>query len=137
MLEQGSGSIVNVASVAASLPEPRAGAYSSTKAAIRLLAEQTAVEWGPRGIRANTLSPGMMHTPMAERFLSVPEALERRKEMVASRRIGRPEEVADVVAFLISDASSYVNGQNIEVDGGMTRMLIELLPRPGVPSASG
>jgi len=132
MLEQGGGSIVNVASVAASLPEPRAGAYSSTKAAIRLLAEQTAVEWGPRGVRANTVSPGMMHTPMAERFLSVPEALKRRQEMVASRRIGRPEEVADVIAFLVGDASSYVNGQNIEVDGGMTRMLIQLLPRPGV-----
>lgn len=135
MLGQGSGSIVNVASVAASLPEPRAGAYSSTKAAIRLLAEQTAVEWGPRGVRANTISPGMMRTPMAERFHSVPEALEQRERMVASRRIGRPEEVADVVAFLISDASSYVNGQNIEVDGGMTRMLIQLLPRPGVPQA--
>lgn len=132
MIAEGRGSIVNIASVAASTPEPKAGAYSASKAAITIMAEQAAVEWGPYGIRANTVSPGMMRTPMAEAFLSVPEALKRREEMTASRRIGKPEEVADAVVYLASDASTYVNGQNLEVDGGMMRMLISLLPRPGV-----
>jgi NAD(P)-dependent dehydrogenase (short-subunit alcohol dehydrogenase family) len=53
--------------------------------------------------------------------------------MVASRRIGEPREIAMVIAYLVSDASSYVNGQNVEVDGGMMQMFIKLLPRPGVP----
>jgi NAD(P)-dependent dehydrogenase (short-subunit alcohol dehydrogenase family) len=136
MIDQRRGSVINVSSVAGSSPEPRAGSYSASKAAVIMLAEQVAVEWGPHGVRGNTVSPGMMQTPMAERFLAVPEALKRRKEMVASRRIGRPEEVADVIAFLASDAASYVNGQNIEVDGGMMSMLIEILPRPGVPTAA-
>lgn len=135
MIEQRRGSVVNIASVAGTEAEPRSGAYAASKAAVIMMSKQVAVEWGPYGIRGNTISPGMMQTPMAERFLSVPEALKRRKEMVASRRIGRPEEVADAIAFLASDASSYVNGQNLEVDGGMMRMMIELLPRPGVPKA--
>jgi len=133
MIAQRSGSIVNISSVAGTSPEPNAGAYAATKAAAIIIARQTAVEWGKHGIRANAVSPGMMQTPMAEKFLSVPEALEQRISMVASRRIGQPREVAEVIAFLASDASSYVNGQNIEVDGGMMQMLIKLLPRPGVP----
>ncbi len=132
MLQKQAGSIVNVASVAGTAPEPGAGAYAASKAGVIMLARQTAVEWGSFGVRANAVSPGMMQTPMAERFLSVPEALARRLDMVASRRIGEPREVAMTVAYLASDASSYVNGQNIEVDGGMMQMMIKLLPRPGV-----
>lgn len=136
MLEAGRGSIVNVASVAATVPEPGAGAYAPTKAAEAMLARLVAVEWGPRGIRANTVSPGMMKTPMAERFLSVPEALAGRLAMVPSRRIGDPVEVAWVIAFLASDISSYVNGQNIEVDGALMQALIQMIPRPGVQAAA-
>lgn len=134
MIAQQSGSIVNISSVAGTVPEPNAGAYAATKAAAIVIARQTAVEWGRHGIRANAVSPGMMQTPMAEKFLSVPEALARRIQMTASRRIGDPREVANVIAFLASDAASYVNGQNIEVDGGMMQMMIKLLPRPGVPA---
>ena len=133
MLEQGSGSIVNIGSVAGGAPQPNSGAYSPTKAAVIMLARQVAVEWGPAGIRSNAVSPGIMETPMAARFSSEPDMLERRRAMVASRRIANPREVAAVIAWLLGGASTYVNGQNIEVDGGMMQMLLGLLPRPGTP----
>ncbi|MBW0120283.1 SDR family NAD(P)-dependent oxidoreductase, partial [Pseudonocardia oceani] len=133
MLAQRSGSIVTISSVAGTVPEARAGSYSPSKAAAIMFARQMAVEWGPRGIRSNAVSPGIMRTPMAERFNSDPDALRRRLEMVASRRIGDPAEVAGVIAFLLSDAAGFVNGQNLEADGGMMQMMIDILPRPGVP----
>lgn len=133
MLEQRDGSVVTISSVAGTVPEARAGAYAPSKAAAIMFARQLAVEWGPRGVRSNCVSPGIMRTPMSEKFNSDPDALRRRLEMIASRRIGDPSEVAAVIAFLLSDASSFVNAQNLEVDGGMMQMLIDVLPRPGVP----
>lgn len=133
MLEQGSGSVVNIGSVAAGAPQPNSGAYSPTKAAVVMLARQVAVEWGPAGIRANAVSPGIMETPMAQGFLADPETRATRLSMVASRRFADPREVADVVAWALGDASSYVNGQNIEVDGGRMQVLLGMLPRPGTP----
>jgi NAD(P)-dependent dehydrogenase (short-subunit alcohol dehydrogenase family) len=133
MLDRGRGAIVNIASVAGTAPEPTGGAYGPSKAAAIMLARQIATEWGSRGIRANAVSPGIMRTPMAEGFNSDPEAYRRRLEMVAIHRIGDPHEVARVVAFLLSDAASYLTAQNIEVDGGLMQMMIKALPRPGVP----
>lgn len=133
MLDQGSGSIVNIGSVAAGAPQPNSGAYSPTKAAVVMLARQAAVEWGPAGLRANAVSPGIMETPMAQGFLADPDTRARRLSMVASRRFADPREVASVIAWLLSDGSSYVNGQNLEVDGGMMQVLLGLLPRPGTP----
>lgn len=131
MREQGSGSIVNIASVAGSSPQAFSGPYSATKAGVEILARQTAVEWGRHGIRANSVSPGIMMTPMAEGFLADPEVRAARERFLAQRRIGRPEEVASVIAFLASDAASYMTGQNLVVDGGLLQMVVRLLPRPG------
>lgn len=133
MLHQERGAIVNVASVAGTVPEPGGGAYGPSKAALVMLGRQVATEWGGRGVRANTVSPGIMLTPMAERFNSDAEAYARRLEMVAVHRLGDPREVAQVIAFLLGDASSYLTAQNLEVDGGLMQMLIKVLPRPGVP----
>ena len=135
MLAKGSGSVIGVSSVAGTVPEPAAGAYAATKAGVIVFARQLAVEWGSRGVRSNCVSPGMVMTPMSARFMTDTDALEKRRSMTASRRIGQAHEAAALMAFLASDASSYVNGQNIEVDGGLMQMMIRLLPRPGVKQA--
>jgi NAD(P)-dependent dehydrogenase (short-subunit alcohol dehydrogenase family) len=133
MLAQGSGSVVNIGSVAGSNPQGFSGAYSASKAAAIMLAKQVGIEWGWHGLRGNAVSPGMMQSPMAESFLSSSEVFETRRGMVAEGRIAGPEEVASVVTFLLSPASSYVSGQDIVVDGGVSEMSIRLLPRPGTP----
>jgi len=132
MLEQESGSIVTVTSTAASIPQSKSGAYSPSKAGSAILTRQAAMEWGPRGIRANIVAPGAMWTPMTEPFQSDPEAVKRRSAMIASGRIADPKEMAQVILFLLSDWASYINGANIDVDGGLRQMMLSLMPRPGV-----
>jgi len=117
MLETGSGAIVNIASIAAHLPNATT-AYGPTKAGLLALTRQIAVEWGPRGVRANAISPGLIRTPMSDGFYADPQIRVARESVVAQRRIGEPSDIASVVAFLASDASAYVNGQEIIVDGG-------------------
>lgn len=117
MIQAGHGSIVNLASIAAVVPNA-VGAYGPSKAGVLALTRQIAVEWGQHGVRANTVSPGLVRTPMSEPFYSKPENHAARSAVVASRRIGVPSEVASVIGFLASDASAYVNGQEIVVDGG-------------------
>jgi NAD(P)-dependent dehydrogenase (short-subunit alcohol dehydrogenase family) len=117
MLTQQSGSIVNFASIAATVPN-QLSSYGPSKAAVLAFSRQMAVEWGPRGIRVNTVSPGLVRTPMSEIYYQDEHIHAARKSVVAVRRIGMPEEVADVVGFLACDASSYVSGQEIVVDGG-------------------
>lgn len=131
MLEKGSGSLVHIASISASSPQPASGAYSTTKAAIAMLSRQLAAEWGPRGVRSNTVSPGMIRTPLTENFYRTPGVSESRSNVVPSRRIGRPDDIANACVFLASDRASYVNGQDLIVDGGFSQALMGLVPRPG------
>ena len=120
MFERHAGSIVNVASIAAQVPS-RVGAYGPTKAALRALTHQMAVEWGPRGIRANSVSPGMIRTPLSEAHYQDEATLLKRNAAIPARRIGHPADIGSVVAFLASGASAYVNGQDIVVDGGFLK----------------
>ena len=120
MFDQGTGSIINVASIAAQV-STRVGAYGPTKAGMRALTHQMAVEWGPRGVRANSVSPGMIRTPLSEVHYRDEAKLQSRTSKIPARRIGRPEDIGDVVAFLASDASTYINGQDIVVDGGFLK----------------
>ena len=131
MLRRGSGSMVHVASIAARHPQTHSGAYSASKAAVAMLARQLAAEWGPRGIRSNTVCPGMIRTPLSESFYTNGDIEARRSAMTASRRIGRPDDIANVVAFLASPRAAYVNGAELVVDGGLDAMLMDLVPRPG------
>ena len=117
MLAAGQGSIVNLSSIAAVAPNA-VSVYGASKAGVLALTRQIAVEWGPRGLRANAVSPGLVRTPMSEPFYADPQNHAARSAKVASRRIGVPAEIASVVAFLATDASAYVNGQEIVVDGG-------------------
>lgn len=120
MFEQGNGRIINIASIAAQVAT-RVGAYGTAKAGILGLTHQMAVEWGPRGIRANSVSPGMIRTPLSERHYRDESVHQQRVSKIPMRRIGQAEDVAGVVAFLASDASGYVNGQDLTVDGGFLK----------------
>ena len=131
MRAQGRGSIVHVASISGHFPQTGSGAYSASKAGVLLLSRQLAVEWGAQGVRSNTLCPGMVRTPLSARFYEEPGFEAKRAAVTASRRIGEPQDIADVALFLASPRSAYVNGADIAVDGGMSSMLMDMVPRPG------
>ena len=127
----GRGSLVHVASIAGSHAQGQSGAYSVSKAGVIMLSRQLANEWGPHGIRSNVVSPGMVITPMSQSFYDTPGVTERRSAVVPMRRVGMPQDMADAILFLASDRASYVNGDEIMVDGGYANMLMNLVPRPG------
>lgn len=131
MRQRGGGAIVNVASIAASHPQAFSGAYSPSKAAVAMLTRQIAFEWGPAGVRCNAVSPGMIRTPLSESFYRAPGIEERRRSVIPARAIGRPEDIATVVAFLCSPKAGYVTGQDLTVDGGFSQTLMSHIPRPG------
>lgn len=113
-------SVVNIASVAGSLDVQSGPPYGMTKAAIIQLSRHLAAEWAQDHIRVNTVSPWYIETPLTESVLSQPARLEKILARTPMNRVGRPEEVASIVAFLAMDKSSYITGQNIMVDGGMS-----------------
>lgn len=131
MLDRGKGAIVHIASIAGSQPQAASGAYSPGKAAILMLSRQLAFEWAPRGVRSNVVSPGLVRTPLSEKFYQTPGVLERREAAMPLRRIARSEDIAEAVAFFASDRASYVTGQEIVVDGGFSQALMSHVPRPG------
>ena len=124
------GSIVTVTSMNGVVPGPNSGAYGSTKAAVALLTQQMALEWGPFGIRANAIAPGLINAGMSEPIYADDEIRARRESSVPLRRLGAAEEVAAAALFLLSDAASYISGTELLVDGGVTMSVIASLPRP-------
>jgi NAD(P)-dependent dehydrogenase (short-subunit alcohol dehydrogenase family) len=116
------GAIVNLSSIAAlagSRHEPD-GPYGASKAAIVQLTRQMAVEWGPHGIRANAICPGMIRTPMLRITDDAGVAARFLAESVPLGRFGEAEDVAALACFLLSDASSYITGAMVPIDGGVT-----------------
>jgi len=131
MLARGAGALVHVASISAAFPQSYSGAYSVSKAGVVMLSRQLAVEWGPRGVRSNVVSPGMIRTPMTEAIYQAPGVHDARRALVPAQRVGRPEDIADTAVFLASDRASYITGEEIVVDGGFTRTIMGVIPRPG------
>ena len=122
MIRAGGGSIINIASmsgVIVNVPQLQAS-YNTSKAAVIHLTRSLAVEWARYNIRVNAVSPGFMDTPMARPFFEDPKMGGVWMQRVPMGRPGRPEEVASIVVMLASDASSYMTGSNIVIDGGYT-----------------
>ena len=124
------GVVVNVTSMNGVTAGPNAGAYGPSKAGVALLTAQLALEWGPHGIRVNAVAPGLIDAGMSAPIYADPAARLARESKVPLGRLGRAQDVADLVLFLASPQASYIHGQNILVDGGVTGSLISHLPRP-------
>ncbi len=113
-------SVINIASVAGSFDLQTGPPYGMTKAAIIQLTKHLAAEWAADNIRVNCVSPWYIETPLTESVLSQPERLEKILARTPLNRVGQPEEVASLVTYLAMDKASYITGQNIMVDGGMS-----------------
>ncbi|MCS6924539.1 MAG: SDR family oxidoreductase [Candidatus Binatia bacterium] len=120
MLKQGGGAIVNTASVAGLVGFAGLPAYVASKHAVVGLTKAAALEYAKSGIRINAVCPGVIHTPMVERlFQRNPQAGERIAALEPVGRLGKPEEIAEAVVWLCSDAASFVTGLPMAVDGGL------------------
>ena len=121
MLKRGRGSIVNTASVTGLVGSPGMPAYASSKGGILQLTRTAALEYAKTGIRINAVCPGAISTPMLERILTcTPGAKAQIPTVFPIGRAGTPEEVAEAVVWLCSDAASFITGHAMTIDGGMT-----------------
>ena len=130
MAEAGGGSIVNISSVNGIAAAPNAGAYTSTKAAILMLTEQMALEWGSSGVRVNAVAPGLILAGMSDPIYADPEIRQLRQGKVPLGTLGTADDVAEAVLFLASDKAAYITGQTLAVDGGLTKAAMLGLARP-------
>lgn len=120
MVERGGGSIIGFASIRASVTEPGQGVYSATKAGLVQLLRTAAAEFGPHGVRVNAIAPGVVETPLTSQIKDNPAWYDAYAAKSALQRWARPEEMAGAVVYLAGDASSFVTGSVLYVDGGWT-----------------
>lgn len=123
MEKAGGGSIVNMSSIAGMIAFPGLHpGYGASKGANRLLSKCAAIDLASRGIRVNSIHPGVIYTPQSAYLFEDPEIIKAIYSKIPLSRAGRPEEVANVVLFLASDESSYMTGAELVVDGGFTAL---------------
>lgn len=120
MLAAGKGSIVTISSIAGRVGLARTAPYCASKGGVELLTRSLAIDWAPRGVRVNTVAPAYVETDLTVGLAAHPVLDERVIQRTPMRRFGQPDEIAGAVVYLASDASLYVTGQTIGVDGGWT-----------------
>lgn len=118
MCERGSGSIINIASIAGIRPQYQSLLYSMTKAALLMLTQSYALELGPRGVRVNAIAPGLVETKLSEYYWREEARFQPLMERQPLKHLGQPMEIAQIALTLASGESSYLTGQTIVVDGG-------------------
>jgi len=119
MIAAGAGSIISISSISGLRGAPRRAVYAASKAALDGMTRSLAMEYGPRGIRANCVAPGVVETEMWRANLAKPGVADAVLGVIPTRRLSTPEEVADTVVFLASDASRAITGEVISADGGI------------------
>lgn len=120
MAAKGKGSVIVISSIGGLRGSTVIGAYGISKAADFALCRSLAGEWGPKGVRVNAIAPGLVKTDFAKALWEDEANLKKRTANTPLRRIGEPHEIAGAVAYLASDASTFMTGQTIVIDGGVT-----------------
>lgn len=120
MVQRGRGSIIGLSSIRGMVVEPGQGLYAATKAGLQQLMRTAAAEFGPSGVRANTVAPGVVETPLTHRIVTDEDWYRAYADKTALGRWSQPDEVAGAVVYLASDAARYVTGTVLYVDGGWT-----------------
>jgi glucose 1-dehydrogenase len=123
MTDSGGGAVVNITSVHEEISQVGSVAYDAAKAALRSVTRTLALELAERGVRLNNVAPGLIDTPLTAEKIHDPKRAAHDRRQIPVHRPGTPQEVANVVAFLVSDQASYVTGASYFVDGGLTRNL--------------
>ena len=123
MIGRGSGRIINIASVQTALARPGIAPYTATKGAVANLTKGMATDWAKHGLNCNAIAPGYFDTPLNAALVSDPEFSDWLKNRTPAGRWGKVEELVGAAVFLSSDASSFVNGHTLFVDGGITACL--------------
>jgi len=120
MQAKAGGKIINISSVHEELPFPHFASYCASKGGIKMLTRNLSIELAPLGITINSIAPGAIETPINKKLLNDPAKLKSVLENIPLKRLGKPEDVASVAAFLASSDSDYVTGTTYFVDGGLT-----------------
>ena len=120
MAARGGGAVILISSIAGLRGTDMLGMYAITKAADFALVRNLAAEWGPRNVRVNAIAPGIIKTDFARALWENEDLMKRRNAQTPLRRFGMPEEIGPVAAFLASGAASFITGQIIVADGGVT-----------------
>lgn len=124
------GSLIHVASLVGHHAQINGGPYSVSKAGMMMMSKVLSLELAAYGIRSNTVSPGFVRTPANEKSYQDPEVAEARARLVPVGRIGMPQDLANVICFLASERSNYINAQDLIVDGGVEGTLMGKVPLP-------
>ena len=121
MTARGRGSIINLTSLSGLVGTPNRAAYAASKGGLDAATRSLAIELGPLGIRVNAVAPGVVDTALWSKNKSIPGVVETIESQTPLRRWATPEDIADVIVFLATDAARFITGETISVDGGMAR----------------